>query len=147
MRYDSDMSRFDLAAPLGPENTPAPAARRSARAKPAASSMPQNQAVERIFPRWARKPADARELAFFAGAGLALLDASLRENPPFAGAVRQRLALRAATACATPNIWLRAARRHRPAPPGAFIAYGASSRPAHSGSTPRPCESRLILLD
>ena len=101
MRYDSDMSRFDLAAPLGPENTPAPAARRSARAKPAASSMPQNQAVERIFPRWARKPADARELAFFAGAGLALLDASLRENPPFAGAVRQRLALRAATACAT----------------------------------------------
>jgi hypothetical protein len=63
--------------------------------------MPQNQAVERIFPRWARKPADAREPAFFAGAGLALLDASLRENPPFAGALRQRLALRAATACAT----------------------------------------------
>jgi hypothetical protein len=44
---------------------------------------------------------DARDPAFFAGAGLALLDASLHENPPFAGALRQRLALRAATACAT----------------------------------------------
>ena len=36
----------------------------------------------------------------FAGASLALLDAVLHENPPFAGALRQRLALRAATACA-----------------------------------------------
>jgi hypothetical protein len=43
---------------------------------------------------------DARDAAFFAGASLALLDTILRENPPFAGALRQRLALRAAAACA-----------------------------------------------
>jgi hypothetical protein len=67
----------------------------------APATTPQNQAVERIFPRWARKPQDARDPAFFAGAGLALLDAILCENPPFAGALRQRLALRAAAACVT----------------------------------------------
>jgi hypothetical protein len=69
--------------------------------------------------------------------------------------------LRAATACA-------AMARHRendnslrdaehfspdaggdapPAPPDASIACGACSRPAQCGSTPRPCESRPILLD
>ena len=74
---------------------------RARHATAAAAVPPLNQAVERIFPRWARRPADARETAFFAGAGLALLDATLRENPPFAGALRQRLALQAATACAT----------------------------------------------
>ncbi|MGA3064780.1 MAG: DUF1403 family protein, partial [Methylocystis sp.] len=42
----------------------------------------------------------ARDPAFFAGAGRALLDAMLHDNPPFVGALRQRLALRAATACA-----------------------------------------------
>ena len=40
------------------------------------------------------------DAAFFAGASLALLDQILRLDPPFAGALRQRLALRAATACA-----------------------------------------------
>ena len=59
-----------------------------------------NQLVERIFPRWAHRPSDARDPAFFAGAGLALLDTTLRENPPFAGALRQRLALQAAATCA-----------------------------------------------
>ena len=44
------------------------------------------------------------EAAFRAGAGLALLDQILRLDPPFAGALRQRLAL---------------ARRRPPAPPGA----------------------------
>ena len=39
--------------------------------------------------------------AFFAGASLALLDHILRANPPFAGALLQRQALRAATACAS----------------------------------------------
>ncbi len=38
--------------------------------------------------------------AFFAGAGLARLDTILCENPPFAGALRQRLALQAAVSCA-----------------------------------------------
>ncbi len=106
------MVRFDSAAPLDPGNTPAPAARRSARAKPAAASKAQNQAVERTFPAWARLAdpsaagADAGfEAAFRAGAGLALFDWILRPGdsgaePAFAGALRQRLALRAATACA-----------------------------------------------
>jgi hypothetical protein len=63
--------------------------------------------LEQVFPSWARPPkepavgADAGfEAAFLAGAGLALLDQILRLDPPFAGALRQRLALRAATACA-----------------------------------------------
>ncbi len=106
------MVRFDSAAPLDPGNTPAPAARRSARAKPAAASKAQNQAVERTFPAWARLAdpsaagADAGfEAAFRAGAGLALFDWILRPGdsgaePAFAGAQRQRLALRAATASA-----------------------------------------------
>jgi hypothetical protein len=37
----------------------------------------------------------AAEAFFSAGAGLALLDRIFRENPPYAGALRQRLALRA----------------------------------------------------
>ena len=95
------MLRFDQDALRDVDDTTAPAPRRSARKRPAASSAPpRNQAVERIFPRWAHRPADAREPAFFACAGLALFDAILRENPPFAGALRQRLALQAATACA-----------------------------------------------
>ena len=57
-----------------------------------------------MFPAWARigekerRPSDP---AFFAGASLALLDrvVAAKENP-CAGALRQRLALRAATACA-----------------------------------------------
>jgi hypothetical protein len=56
-----------------------------------------------VFLRWARPPttrAAHSNGAFFAGAGLALLDTILRENPPFAGA------LRAATACAK-MAWLR----------------------------------------
>ncbi len=42
----------------------------------------------------------SRDAAFFAGASLALLDQILRRDPPFAGALRQRLALQAAAACA-----------------------------------------------
>jgi hypothetical protein len=63
--------------------------------------------LQQAFPSWARPPkqpaagADAGfEAAFRAGAGLAVLDAVSRDNPPFVGALRQRLALRAATACA-----------------------------------------------
>jgi hypothetical protein len=68
---------------------------------------PVNPLLQQMFPSWARPPkgpavgADAgADAAFFAGAGLALLDKILRADPPFAGALRQRLALRAATACA-----------------------------------------------
>jgi len=99
----SAMVRFDRDALRDSENTSAPATRRSARAKPAAASKRQNQAVERTFPRWARRPIDARDVAFFAGAGLALLDTILRDDPPFAGAQRQRLALRAAALCINPH--------------------------------------------
>jgi hypothetical protein len=95
------MLRFDQDALFDAENTPAPARRRSVRVRSTLSSpSPPNQAVEQIFPRWARKPMGARDPTFFAGAGLALLDTVLRDDPPFAGALRQRLALGAAVSCA-----------------------------------------------
>ena len=53
------------------------------------------------FPAWARAlhaPETEAEAGFLAGAALARLDAIVRENPPWAGAWRQRLALRAAAA-------------------------------------------------
>jgi len=81
--------------------------RRRSRRRAAPSSAPTNPLSEQAFPSWARPPtigavgADAGfEAAFRAGAGLALLDQILRLEPPFAGALRQRLALRAATASA-----------------------------------------------
>ena len=65
-----------------------------------------NQLTHLFFPSWARADekspgaADPQKFAaeafFSAGAGLALLDRVFRENPPFAGTLRQRLALRAA---------------------------------------------------
>ncbi len=72
---------------------------------------PARQATEshivlnsRPFPSWARPGAKAADqaaaAAFAAGAGLALLDAILGQEPPFAGALRHRLALRAAAASA-----------------------------------------------
>jgi hypothetical protein len=83
------------------------APKRRARRLAQPSFAPANPLLEQMFPQWARlptNPADgsgaSSEAAFRAGAGLALLDTILRENPPFAGALRQRLALRAATACA-----------------------------------------------
>ena len=60
---------------------------------PAASPPP--------FPAWARAvnaPETEAEAAFLAGAALARLDAIVRENPPWAGVFRQRLALSAAAA-------------------------------------------------
>ncbi len=93
------MLRFDSDALLDAENTPAAAAR--ARLVP--QLITSNLPVERGFPRWARineTAAGADDPTFFAGAGLALLDQVLAAAPPFTGALRQRLALRAATACA-----------------------------------------------
>jgi hypothetical protein len=109
------MVRFAPADPFDDENPaadprgdpPVDAPSRRAARLAAPSSAPNNPLLEQIFPQWARPPkepavdADAGfEAAFFAGAGLALLDAVLRADPPFAGALRQRLALRAATVCA-----------------------------------------------
>ena len=53
------------------------------------------------FPAWARAvntPETEAEAAFLAGAALSRLDAIVRENPPWAGVLRQRLALGAAAA-------------------------------------------------
>jgi hypothetical protein len=53
------------------------------------------------IPAWARASRAAeRDPLFAAGAGLALLDAFLRADPPCAGALRSRLALMSAGACA-----------------------------------------------
>src|SRR5277367_5339378 len=52
------------------------------------------------FPAWARAlhpPETAAEAAFLAGAALARLDQIVRENPPWAGVWRRRLALAAAS--------------------------------------------------
>jgi hypothetical protein len=93
------------AEPLGPAPVALPARRSRRLATP--SLAPTNPLLEQAFPSWARPPkepavgADANfEAAFRAGASLALLDQILRADPPFAGVLRQRLALHAATACA-----------------------------------------------
>ena len=55
------------------------------------------------FPAWARAanaPESEAEAAFLAGAALARLDAIVRENPPWAGVWRRRLALGAAAGSA-----------------------------------------------
>jgi hypothetical protein len=109
------MVRFDPADPSDDETpaadprgeAPVALPRRRSRRREEPNAAPTNRLLERAFPSWARPPsepgvgADAgADAAFFAGAGLALLDQILRADPPFAGALRQRLALRAATACA-----------------------------------------------
>jgi hypothetical protein len=143
------------ADPLG--EAPVAAPRRRSRRLAAPSSAPPNPLFEQIFPRWARPPkepavgADAGfEAAFRAGAGLALLDTILRENPLFAGTPRQRLALRGATAraalarhrederarCATPSIFRPTAAGTRPpARPAASIGCGAVSQRLRWGLT------------
>ena len=81
--------------------------RRRSRRRAAPSCAPPNPLLEQAFPSWARPPKQrpaslegSRDAAFRAGASLALLDQIIRRDPPFAGALRQRLALRAAAACA-----------------------------------------------
>jgi hypothetical protein len=87
---------------------PVAAANRRSRRLAAPRFAPTNPLLEWTFPQWARPPTAGDvgagaggDAAFFAGAGVALLDQILRLDPPFAGALRQRLALRAATACAS----------------------------------------------
>src|SRR5271166_2453154 len=58
-------------------------------------------ATPAAFPAWARPknpPESEAEAAFLAGAALSRLDAVVKENPPWAGVWRQRLALSAAAA-------------------------------------------------
>jgi Protein of unknown function (DUF1403) len=71
---------------------------RSLTKTPEASAFPPPAAV----PAWVRASGRAGEGSLFAaGAGLALLDAHLRRDPPVAGALRARLALQSAATSAT----------------------------------------------
>jgi Protein of unknown function (DUF1403) len=82
---------------------PAPRAR-LARARTNLAKTPELRAVlPAPLPAWARASGRAGESdpLFCAGAGLALLDAFLRRDPPAAGALRSRLALQSAAASAT----------------------------------------------
>jgi hypothetical protein len=91
----------DLADVLG-EAAPAPLEKR-ARAKRTTAKAPEKLLLPpAAAPSWARASGRAGEgePLFFAGAGLALLDAFLRRDPPAAGALRQRLALKSAAASA-----------------------------------------------
>ena len=103
----TDVFDDQTAAAAPPGQPPVVAPKRRSRRLAAPDSSPPNLLLEKMFPCWARVPAPSAvgadassDAAFCAGAGLALLDAVLRDNPPFAGALRQRLALRAATVCA-----------------------------------------------
>jgi Protein of unknown function (DUF1403) len=109
MRRFAPADTFDAKIPVvdPPEAAAVAAPKRRPRRLAAPDSSPCNPLLQQSFPQWARSPttpafdaAASFEAAFRAGAGLALLDAALRENPPFSGALRQRLALRAATSCA-----------------------------------------------
>jgi Protein of unknown function (DUF1403) len=84
------------------EAVPAPL-RRIGRASRTAAKAPETPAFPppAAVPTWARANGRAGEDPLFAaGAGLALLDAVLRRNPPATGALRQRLALISAAASA-----------------------------------------------
>jgi hypothetical protein len=76
----------------------------SPKAKRTPTKVPQRQAFlpPAPIPSWARasERAGQGDPLFFAGAGLALLDAFLRTDPACAGALRARLALQSAAASA-----------------------------------------------
>jgi Protein of unknown function (DUF1403) len=94
---------FELLADLPPDpedRGPAPI-RKRARAKPSPGKTAERQAFPPApIPAWARAGGRAGQGEFFAGASLALLDAFLRRDPPAAGALRSRLALKSAAASA-----------------------------------------------
>jgi hypothetical protein len=85
------------------ERTPA-SIRQPRPTKRTSTKSPEHQAFSppSPIPAWARAGGRAGqgEPLFAAGAGLALLDAFLRADPPAAGALRARLALQSAAACA-----------------------------------------------
>jgi len=101
------MLRIAEIAVADPEDIFAPARPGRRRAKSAAPKSAVNVLEILAFPRWGRLPdavAHGADAAFSAGAGLALFDRMLRagddgSEPAFAGALRQRLALKSAAAC------------------------------------------------
>ncbi|MFY9657398.1 MAG: DUF1403 family protein [Methylocystis sp.] len=102
------MLEFDSNAPPDPDDVSAPERRVPRRAISAAAKSARKSREILSFPRWARPPhgqAGETETAFCAGASLAHLDRVFRcgedgVEPVFSGALRQRLALRAAASCA-----------------------------------------------
>ena len=109
------MLRIAGSSPPAPTSTAVPppdkTPRRRSPAADAAAKTPRNGLIEPGFPAWARlsdqsavNGADGAQTAdeafFAAGAGLALIDTVFRQVPPFAGVLRQRLALRAAATSA-----------------------------------------------
>jgi len=88
------------APPGRADGFPPPPAKR-ARAKISQARTPERHAPAPI-PAWARANGGAGEggYLFAAGAGLALIDACLRADPPAAGALRSRLALQSAAVAA-----------------------------------------------
>ena len=101
IRADPDPISTPAADP-GMDVANAPGKRR--RRKPDAHNTLERQAFPppAPVPSWARASgrAEQGDPLFAAGAGLALLDAFLRRDPPGAGALRSRLALISAGACA-----------------------------------------------
>jgi hypothetical protein len=99
----ADSTLFAEPPPDVQERLAAPPAKR-AREKTSPAKTPERQAspLPAAIPAWARATERAEEgdPLFAAGAALALLDAALRAEPPAAGALRARLALQSAAACA-----------------------------------------------
>jgi hypothetical protein len=103
IRADPDLNSEPLVDPG--EGVPAPGLRRARPPRKSADAL-----IRQLFsslaaapvPAWARASGRAGQgdPLFFAGAGLALLDAHLRRDPPAAGALRARLALQSAAASA-----------------------------------------------
>ena len=99
-------AEFQLLADVPPdtgERTPLPLPQPLRRRQfPKKTSEHQALPPPSPIPAWARASGRAGEggQLFAAGAGLALLDAALRADPPAAGAQRARLALQSAAACA-----------------------------------------------
>jgi Protein of unknown function (DUF1403) len=98
-------ANLDLLADRPPElqeHLAAPPAKRARAKRTSAKTAEQQTVPPARIPAWARANGKAGEGGplFAAGAGLALLDACLRADPPAAGALRARLALQSATASA-----------------------------------------------
>jgi hypothetical protein len=99
----ADLELLDDRTPDQLERTPA-SIRQPRRTKRTSTKSPEHQAFSPppAIPAWARASGRGGEgdPLFAAGAALALLDAALRLEPPAAGALRARLALHSAAACA-----------------------------------------------
>ena len=95
------------------------------------------------LPAWARakKPPETEaEAAFLAGAALARLDVLVRENPPWAGAWRQRLALAAAAA----SVGHAGRGEDFSALRDAFHLSRSAGRQSVTGGDPGPAGRRLL---